>query len=87
MDNLPLKKTQVDVQLLQYILLLLHIPKEELMEIRNNSESTNQSKFTMSRQHKTGYIIYWVIVPRVSLTLLCIVISHKYYNIVFYILM
>lgn len=70
MDNLPLTKTQVDIQLLRYILLLLHIPKEELIEIRNNSESTNQSTFTMSRQHNTGYIIYWVnIVPRVSLTI------------------
>lgn len=69
MNNLLLKKTQVDVQLLRYILLLLHIPKEELMEIRNNSESNNQSRFTTSRQHKTGYIIiFWVnIVPRVSL--------------------
>jgi len=56
MDNLTLKKTQVDVQLLRYILVLLNIPKEELIEISNNSKNTDQSRFTSTRGHNnTGY--------------------------------
>jgi len=50
MDNLSLKKTQVDVQLLRYILVLLNISKEELIEI-NNSENSEQSRFTSTRRH------------------------------------
>lgn len=56
MDNISLKKTQVDVQLLRYILVLLNMPKEELIEISNNSENTDQSRFTSSRRNNdTGY--------------------------------
>jgi hypothetical protein len=57
MDDLTLKKTQVDIQLLRYIILLLNISKEELMEIKSNSENTNQSRFTPTRRHKTGYVL------------------------------
>lgn len=49
MENLSLKKTQVDVQLLRYILILLNIQKEKLIEISNNSENTDQSRFTSTR--------------------------------------
>lgn len=56
MDNLSLKKTQVDVKLLRYILVLLNMPKEELIEISNYSENTDQSRFTSSRRNNdTGY--------------------------------
>jgi len=56
MDNVLLKKTQVDVQLLQYILVLLNMPKGELMEISNNSENDDQSRFTSKMRHNnTGY--------------------------------
>lgn len=49
MDNLSLKKAEVDVQLLRYILILLNIQKDELLEISNNSENTDQSRFTSTR--------------------------------------
>jgi len=56
MDNLSLKKPQVDVQLLRYILVLLNISKGELIEISNNSENTDQSRFTSTRRHNnTSY--------------------------------
>jgi len=51
MDNLSSKRTQVDVQLLRYILVVLNISKEELIEISNNSENTDQSRFTSTRRH------------------------------------
>lgn len=57
MDNLSSKKPQVDVQLLRYILVLLNISKEELIEISNNSENTDQSRLTSTiiRLNNTGH--------------------------------
>jgi len=57
MDNLSLKKIQVDVKLLRYILVLLNMPKEELIEISNYSENTDQSRRSISsrRNNDTGY--------------------------------
>jgi len=49
MDNLSLNKTQVDVQLLRYILILLNIPKKKLIEISNSSENTDLSRFISTR--------------------------------------
>jgi len=56
MNNVSLKKTQVDVELLRYILVLLNISKEELMEISNSFENDDQSRFTSTiRQNNTEY--------------------------------
>lgn len=51
MNNVSLKKTQVDVELLRYILVLLNISKGELMEISNSFENDDQSRFTSTIRH------------------------------------